>query len=35
VVVVGLFIVFPAAVSLEFPPERFLVACARETLIKE
>jgi hypothetical protein len=35
VFVVGLLIVFLAVVSLEFPDERFLVACAKETLINE
>jgi hypothetical protein len=35
VFVVGLLIVFLAASSLEFPAERFLVTCARETLINE
>jgi hypothetical protein len=35
VFVVGLLIVFLAAISLEFPAERFLVTCARETLINE
>jgi hypothetical protein len=35
VFVVGLLIVFLAAISLEFPAERFLATCARETLINE
>jgi hypothetical protein len=35
VFVVGLLIVFLATISLEFPTERFLATCARETLIKE
>jgi hypothetical protein len=30
-----LLVVFLAASSLEFPAERFLVTCARETLINE
>ena len=34
-VVVILLIVFLEAVSLEFPTERFLATCARETLINE
>jgi hypothetical protein len=33
VFVVGLLIVFLATISLEFPAERFLATCARETLI--
>jgi hypothetical protein len=32
---VGFLKFFLAANSLEFPAERFLVACARETLINE
>jgi hypothetical protein len=35
VCVVHLLIVFLAANSLEFPAKRFLVTCARETLINE
>jgi hypothetical protein len=35
VFVVGLLIVFLATISLEFPAERFLATCARETLINE
>jgi hypothetical protein len=35
VFVVGLLIVFLAAVSLEFLAKRLLVACAREILINE
>jgi hypothetical protein len=31
----GLLIVFLATTSLEFPTERFLITCARETLINE
>jgi hypothetical protein len=34
-VVVSLLIVFLASISLEFPTERFLAACARDTLINE
>ena len=33
--VVGLLVVFLATSYLEFPTERFLVTCARETLINE
>jgi hypothetical protein len=35
VFVVGLLVVFLAASSLEFPAERFLVTCARETPINK
>jgi hypothetical protein len=35
VFVVGLLIVFLAAVFLEFPIERFLVVCAKETPINK
>jgi hypothetical protein len=35
VFVVGLMIVFLATISLDFPIERFLAACARESLINE
>jgi hypothetical protein len=35
VVVVGLLIVFLATISLEFPAQRFLATCAKETLINE
>jgi hypothetical protein len=35
VVVVGLLKVFLVEISLEFPAERFLDSCARETLINE
>ena len=34
-VVVVFLVVFLATSSLEFPDERFLVTCARETLINE
>jgi hypothetical protein len=35
VFVIGLLVVFIEMSSLEFPTERFLVTCARETLINE
>jgi hypothetical protein len=35
VFVVGLLIVFLATISLEFQVERFLLVCARETLINK
>jgi hypothetical protein len=35
VFIVGLLVVLLAASSLEFPVERFLAICAKETLINE